>query len=281
MAGPRAFVIGHPIAHSRSPLIHGHWLAELGLAGSYERIDVAPVDLPAFLDGFAARGFVGGNVTVPHKEAAARLVGRLSPTARRLGAVNTLTLDGDGQVVGDNTDGLGFLASLAEAAGEGWRERARTALVLGAGGGARAIVAALLDGGLDRVVVASRNRERAQPLRAFDPARVALAPWPEPGSRLPAADLVVNATSCGLNGADPLAFDLSGLPATALVADIVYAPLETRLLADARARGLTPVDGLGMLLHQAVPGFAAWFGRRPAVTPALRAILVADLERRP
>lgn len=279
MAAPKAFVIGRPVAHSRSPLIHGHWLRELGLPGSYDRIEVAPEALPAFLRGFAERGFVGGNVTVPHKEAVAALAHALSPAARRLGAANTLTLDENGRVVGDNTDGPGFLASLADAAGAGWRDGVREAFVLGAGGAARAIVAALLDAGLDRIVVASRNPARAEPLRAFDPARVALAPWPEPGARLPPADLVVNTTTRGMNGIDPLDLDLAALPPHALVADIVYVPLETALLARARARGLVAVDGLGMLLHQAAPGFEAWFGQRPTVTPALRALIVADIER--
>ena len=279
MAAPKAFVIGQPVAHSRSPLIHGYWLRELGLAGSYERIEVAPEDLPAFVNGFAARGFVGGNVTVPHKEAAAAAVHTLSPAARRLGAANTLTLDREGRVVGDSTDGPGFLTSLACAAGAGWRDRVADALVLGAGGAARAIVAALLDSGLDRIVVASRTRARAEPLRAFDPARVVLAPWPSSGARLLPADLVVNTTSCGMNGLDPLDLDLGALPSHAIVVDIVYAPIETALLARARARGLVAVDGLGMLLHQAVPGFEAWFGRRPEVTPALRALILADIER--
>lgn len=276
MDHPRAFVVGHPVAHSRSPLIHGHWLAEYGIRGSYERVDVAPDAFQAFLRDFPSQGFVGGNVTIPHKEAAFRLVDDVIGAARTVGAVNTLSLAG-GRLQGDSTDGYGFLASLDQALGTGWGEDAREAVVLGAGGAARAIVGALLERGM-RVAVANRTLARAEDLVGLDPSRVTALPWEDLQGGLGRADLLVNTTSLGMTGQPALALDLAPLPAGAVVADIVYVPLETPLLAAARARGLRAVDGLGMLLHQAVPGFERWFGVRPEVTPALRARIVADIE---
>ncbi|WP_298963156.1 shikimate dehydrogenase [uncultured Methylobacterium sp.] len=285
LAPPKAFVVGHPIAHSRSPLIHGHWLATHGLAGGYERIDVAPDSFAGFLRGFAEAGFVGGNVTIPHKEAAFRLVDHLTPRARRIGAVNTLSLDGDGRLHGDNTDAPGFIAHLDASLGADWpastgTAAGRTAVILGAGGAARAIVVGLLDRGLSRILVANRTAERAGALRDLDPERVASVEWEALPAHLAAAGLLVNTTSLGMGSGPPLVLDLSPLPAGAAVADAVYVPLETPLLAAARARGLAAVDGLGMLLHQAVPGFARWFGVTPQVTPELRALVVADIEER-
>ena len=276
----RAFVIGHPIGHSRSPLIHGHWLDRHGIEGSYEAIDVAPSDLPAFLAGFPARGFVGGNVTIPYKEAAFRLVASASERSRRLGAVNTLTILPDGRLHGDVTDGIGYLAALDQDLGPGW-DRDIDALVLGAGGAARAVVAALVERGLPRILVANRDPARAEGLAELGPPGrirpLALADIPR---RIGAVGLLVNTTSLGMTGQPPLEIDLSPLDDGAIVSDIVYAPLETPLLAAARARGLRAVDGLGMLLHQARPGFEAWFGAKPEVTPELRARIVSDLETR-
>ncbi len=275
----KAFVVGHPIAHSRSPLIHGHWLAEHGIAGSYERIDVAPDDLSEFLAGMRARGFIGGNVTVPHKEAAFRLAEVVTPRARAIGAVNTLDLDEAGRLRGDNTDAPGFIAHLDQSLGDDWpSRRPGDALVLGAGGAARAIVVGLLERGLPRIRVANRTLARAEALVALDPARVQALAWPDLTGALAETGLLVNTTLLGMSGHPPLDLDLSPLPDAAAVADIVYAPLETPLLAAARARGLAAVDGLGMLLHQAVPGFERWFGVRPTVTPALRDRIVADLK---
>ncbi len=273
----RAFVIGHPVAHSRSPLIHGHWLAEHGIAGSYERIDVAPDRLGAFIAAFPDQGFAGGNVTVPHKEAAFRLVQETTDTARRLGAVNTLSVGPDGRVCGHNTDGIGFVASLDEAVGPGWERAVGTAVVIGAGGAARAIVGGLLDRGITRIAVANRTAARSDAVRAFDPARVEPADLAALPRLMKRAGLVVNTTTLGMAGQPPLALDLAPLPETAIVADIVYVPAETPLLAAARARGLRVVPGLGMLLHQAVPGFASWFGVQPEVTAALRDRIAADI----
>jgi shikimate dehydrogenase len=274
----RAFVIGHPIAHSRSPLIHGHWLKRHGIEGSYERINVAPGALPGFLEQVRAGGFRGGNVTIPHKEVAYRLVDEATTRARRLGAVNTLWLEGE-RLLGDNTDGEGFLASVAGSVGLGWAEQVHSALVLGAGGAARAIVGALLDAGVPRITVANRTEARARDLVAFSPDRIRVLPWDALPEGLAETGLLVNATQCGMKGQPRLELDSSLLPPDAIVGDIVYVPLETELLASARARGLRIVDGLGMLLHQAVPGFERWFGIRPEVTAELRAIIEADIRR--
>ncbi|NEU10661.1 shikimate dehydrogenase [Methylobacterium sp. BTF04] len=277
-AATQAFVVGHPIAHSRSPLIHGHWLAEYGIDGSYTRRDVAPEAFPDFLRSLRRNGFAGGNVTIPHKEAAFRLVEVLTPRAQKIGAVNTVFFDAEGRLCGDNTDAPGFIAHLDQSLGADWPERGRgTALVLGAGGAARAIVVGLIERGLSRIFVANRTRDRAEALVALDPARIAALDWSDLPVALSQAGLLVNTTALGMVGHPPLAIDLGILPPEAVVADIVYAPLETPLLASARARGLVGVDGLGMLLHQAAPGFARWFGVEPAVTPALRARIVADL----
>ena len=280
----KAFVVGHPIAHSRSPLIHGHWLAEHGIDGAYERVDVAPDAFDGFLRGLQDAGFAGGNVTIPHKEAAFRAVDTMTPRAEKIGAVNTLAVLPDGRLHGDNTDAPGFVAHLdqslgAQGFGTDWAAGA-TAVVLGAGGAARAIVVGLAERGFARILVANRTRARAEALAALDPERVAALDWADLPAALGRADLLVNTTALGMRGQPPLAIDLAPLRPGAAVADIVYAPLETPLLAEARARGHAPVDGLGMLLHQAVPGFERWFGVRPAVTPALRARLVAKLTAR-
>ena len=276
-AAPRAFVVGHPIAHSRSPLIHGFWLKTLGIAGSYERLDVAPDAIDAFLRELPRSGFAGGNVTIPHKEAAHRAAGRLDAAAEAIGASNTLWLE-DGLLVAGNTDAPGFIANLDDQA-PAWREK-RTALVLGAGGAARAVVFALKQAGLGDIRIVNRTVARARELAdRFGPG-VSAHGWEAAGELAADAGLLVNTSSLGMAGKDALPLDVALLPAGAIVTDIVYVPLETPLLAAARARGLVGVDGLGMLLHQAVPGFERWFGTRPLVTPALRDLLVADLDKR-
>lgn len=266
-------MIGHPVAHSRSPLLHGFWLRAYGIAGRYERVDVTPADLPAFVAGLGEAGFVGGNVTVPHKIALLALVEDVDEAARAIGAINTLWFEA-GRLQGGNTDAAGFVAALDEGA-PGW-DQGRRALVLGAGGAARAVVYGLLGRGL-AVTVLNRTLEAAEALaRDFGPL-VTARPW----TRWPAcaddADLLVNTTTLGMAGQPPLALDLAALRTTAVVCDIVYVPLETALLRTAAARGHRAVGGLGMLLHQAVPGFARWFGHTPEVTPALRAAIEADL----
>lgn len=273
----RCFVIGHPVAHSRSPLIHGTWIAEHGLDGSYERIDVAPGELPAFIEKVRAGEFVGGNVTVPHKEAVLKLIDVPSETASAMGAVNTIWREGD-RLCGDNTDAAGFLAQL-DASVAGWDQRTKSVLILGAGGAARAIGYGLKGRGLARIVVVNRSPARASELAAALGAPVEAASWDERHRLVAEADLIVNTTALGMKGQPRLELDLSALRPGAIVDDIVYVPLRTALLAEAESRGATAVDGLGMLLHQAVPGFARWFGIEPQVTPTLRARLEADILR--
>ena len=273
-----AAVIGHPVAHSRSPLIHGYWLKQHGIDGDYGLRDVPPERIEAFLADFAGSGLVGANVTVPHKEAAFRAAVERDPVAAALGAVNTLWLDG-GRLCGANTDVHGFLANL-DAAEPEWARALGEVVVLGAGGASRAVVYGLLSRGIDRVVVANRTRARAETLRDQFGPRVLPVDWRDLAGRLDGCRLLVNTTSLGMKGQPPLDIDLSTLSPDALVTDIVYVPLETPLLKAAKARGLATVDGLGMLLHQAVPGFERWFGVRPRVTPELRALAIADLAAR-
>ena len=273
----RAFVCGHPISHSRSPLIHGYWLRELGLAGSYEAVDVEPDSFAGFVDGLARQGWAGGNVTIPHKESACRLVGRRDAAAQAIGAVNTLWFE-NGELVGGNTDAYGFAANL-DAGAPHWRQ-ADDAVVFGAGGAARAIIFALRQAGITHIRVVNRTYQRAAELANMFGENISAHDWSELPALLPACGLLVNTTSLGMTGQPPLELDIKRLPFSAVVTDIVYAPLETPLLADARQLGLAAVDGLGMLLHQAVPGFERWFGVRPQVTAGLRAHIVADLGTR-
>ncbi|UGX85785.1 shikimate dehydrogenase [Phyllobacterium meliloti] len=271
---PRAFVTGYPIRHSRSPLIHGYWLKQFGLKGSYQAVEVAPEDFPQFVNGLQDNGFVGGNVTIPHKEVAFSLCEKRDAAAEEIGAVNTLWFE-NGLLHGGNTDAYGFVANL-DAGSPDWSER-KSALVLGAGGASRAIIFALKQRGFTDIRIVNRTVERARELAdRFGIAGGAhgLNAIPE---LLQGAALIVNTTSLGMQGKDDLDIDLSGADSDALVTDIVYVPLETPLLRAARSRGLKTVDGLGMLLHQAVPGFEHWFGRRPEVTPELRNLVLADM----
>lgn len=271
----KAFVCGHPIAHSRSPLIHGHWLARYGIAGSYEPIDVAPESFAEFVSSISRNGFAGGNVTLPHKEAAFRAAASRDEAAEDIGAVNTLWFE-DGRLRGGNTDAYGFAANLDDRA-PGWDARASTAVVLGAGGAARAVLYALKQRGFSDIRMANRTVDRAADLaRHFGPTFSAhrFEAVPE---LLSDAAIVINTTSLGMHGDESSPPDLANLPDQALVTDIVYVPLETPLLAAARRRGLKTVDGLGMLLHQATPGFERWFGVQPEVTPELRDLIVADM----
>ena len=273
----KAFVVGHPIAHSRSPKIHGHWLKTYGIAGTYEAIDVAPADLAAFLAGLRGNGFGGGNVTIPHKEAAFALAGRRDEAAEAIGAVNTLWFE-DGRLCGGNTDAHGFAANLDQYA-PGWAANG-PAVVLGAGGAARAVVHALKQRGAKDIRIANRTLARAAELRDRFGAGVSAHPLEAVADLLGDCGLLVNTTALGMagkGGEAALPAEPALLPARTIVTDIVYVPLETPLLAAARARGLKTVDGLGMLLQQAVPGFERWFGVRPEVTPDLRALIVADL----
>ncbi|NBN80176.1 shikimate dehydrogenase [Microvirga tunisiensis] len=273
----RAAITGWPVAQSRSPLIHGYWLRKHGIDGDYGRVPVAPEDAETFYRDLAAAGLTGCNVTVPHKEIAASLCDWLDPAATAMGAANTLWLDG-GRLCGANTDGLGFLGNLDEGA-PGWDADPGPAVVLGAGGAARAIVWALLSRGFTPVHVVNRTEDKARAIADHFGTDVVPHGWDKLGTVLGQARVLVNTTSLGMTGKPELDIDLSGLPATALVTDAVYVPLETGLLRAARARGNRTVDGLGMLLHQAVNGFERWFGVRPTVDEDLRALILADLDR--
>jgi len=275
---PAACIIGWPVEHSRSPTIHNYWLKTYGIAGAYWREAVPPERFAAFIGSLAARGYVGANVTVPNKEAA--LESSLpDEVANAVGAANTLWLDG-GFLQSTNTDVEGFLNNL-DACAPGWdralgQDVANT-VVVGAGGAARAVVYALLTRDVHRITVVNRTRDRAGALRGRFGARVRVAPFEELNALLGDAALLVNTSTLGMAGQPALAVDVGRLPGHAVVADLVYVPLKTPLLAAAQARGLATADGLGMLLHQAVRGFALWFGKTPEVTAELRAIVEADL----
>lgn len=269
---PLAAVIGHPIGHSKSPRIHRHWLSEHGITGDYTALDVEPQDLEAALRALPRLGFQGANLTIPHKVAGLELADFVTPAAKAIGAANTLVFDGD-RILADNTDGYGFVENLLQGAPD-WQPEAAPAAVLGAGGATRAVLHALLDRGVPEIRLLNRTESRAAALADFFGAKVEVLPWDQRAEALGGAGLLVNATSLGMTGQPPLDLDLTDLPQSALVTDIVYSPLETPLLGNARAKGCAVVDGLGMLLHQAVPGFEAWFGPRPKVTPQLRELVL-------
>jgi shikimate dehydrogenase len=268
-----AGVMGWPVAHSLSPRLHGFWLTEHGIDGAYVPLPVRPERLERALRALPDLGFAGCNLTVPHKEAALSVLDEVAPEARRIGAVNTVAVRQDGSLHGWNTDIEGYAQSLA-AALPGWSIAGRPATVIGAGGAARAVVAALAGLGASEIRIVNRSPGRAEELARALGGPILPHGWDAMPKALAGAALLVNTTSLGMVGQPPLEIDLAPLPSEAAVSDIVYAPLETPLLATARARGHATVDGLGMLLHQAVPGFEAWFGRRPEVTPALRAFVL-------
>lgn len=270
----RAYVLGWPVRHSRSPKIHGYWLEQLGLSGTYSYIEVPPENLVATVAELRSQGFAGANITVPHKEAIFALCDTVTPQAKAVGAVNTIWLE-NGTLHGDNTDIYGFTQNLTDFAPQ-W-QTGKTALVLGAGGASRAILHALVTQGYSKIFLVNRGFERAETLAALWPDHVEALTWEAGLSRLPEADLLVNTTSLGMSGQPPLKFALTGAKSSLIVNDIVYVPLQTDLLKDARSSGLTAVDGLGMLLHQAVPGFFHWFGKTPQVTPELRALIEQDI----
>ncbi|SDG24131.1 shikimate dehydrogenase [Limimonas halophila] len=264
-----AGVLGWPVAHSKSPQVHGYWLEEHGIDGAYVPLAVAPERFAAAVPALRDLHFRGANVTVPHKERALEICDSVDDHARRLGAVNTLIFDAAG-IHGRNTDGVGFLDNLRQGAPR-WSPADGPAVVLGAGGAARAVIVALMDAGVPEIRLMNRTRERAETLAETLGGPITVHAWDGWADALDGAALLVNTTSLGMTGEPPLPAELDALPPSAVVNDIVYRPLETQLLSDARARGNPVVDGLGMLLHQARPGFAAWFGVEPTVTEALRA----------
>lgn len=269
----KAGVMGWPVVHSKSPRLHGYWLKHYNIDGSYTHLPVEPKDLAAALFQLNADGFAGVNLTVPHKEAALGLVDEVSPQAQRIGAINTIFVN-NGRLVGANTDAYGFMAAL-KAGAPVYDPKAAPAVVIGAGGAARAVCFALQDAGCPDVRLVNRTPARAEVLARDFGAPITVHPWDSRSQSLARAGLVVNCTTLGMTGQAPLDLDLVLLPASAVVNDIVYAPLETPLLAQARARGHAVVDGLGMLLYQAQAGFEGWFGVKPAVTPELRAYVLS------
>ncbi|PCJ60728.1 MAG: shikimate dehydrogenase [Rhodospirillaceae bacterium] len=283
-----AGVMGWPVAHSRSPACHGYWLAHYGVDGAYVPLPVRPENLETALRALPLLGFAGVNVTVPHKEAALAIVDEADALATRIGAVNTVSVRSDGGLVGTNTDGFGFLENLHHGA-PSWRAAAGPAVVLGAGGAARAIVAALLDAGAPEIRLVNRTATRAENLRDALAGPIRVESWAGRADALAGASLLVNATTLGMTGGEGLDLDLGQLPGAALVTDIVYAPLETPLLMAARGLGHPTVDGLGMLLHQARPGWRMWFSGAapggdtgpidPEVTDALRTAVLLDMAR--
>lgn len=266
---PLAGVIGHPIAHSRSPILHRHWLRRFGLQGFYIPMDVASDDLESVLRTLPKAGFVGVNITVPHKEKVMEIADLVTDRAILIGAANTLIFRADGKIHADNTDGYGFLENLRQGA-PAWKPDAGPVALLGAGGAARAVVASLLDAGVREIMVANRTRLRAEKLQNDFGRRLRIVDWVQAGNMIEQAALVVNTTSLGMTGKPPLRVPFDGLHAGQVVTDLVYAPLRTGLLDAAEAAGCQTVDGLGMLLHQAVPAFERWFGIRPVVDDLTR-----------
>lgn len=266
---PLAGVIGNPIAHSRSPRLHRHWLRKYGLLGDYVPLHVGDDDLAQVLRTLPKMGFVGVNVTIPHKVAVIQLADQVSDRATLIGAANTLIYRENGTVYADNTDGYGFMANLRQGAPD-WNPKAGPAAVLGAGGAARAIIVALADAGVPEIFLANRTRPKAEALRAEFGARIQVVDWVQAGNMFEDATTVINTTSLGMVGAPELRVPMDGLRPGTLVTDIVYTPLRTKFLETAEAAGCVVVDGLGMLLHQGVPGFERWFGVRPVVDEATR-----------
>ncbi|MAU52154.1 MAG: shikimate dehydrogenase [Roseovarius sp.] len=267
---PLAGVIGSPVAHSRSPQLHAHWLKTLGIRGFYIPMEVAEADLETVVRTLPKAGFVGVNVTVPHKEKVMTIADTVTDRATIIGAANTLVFRRDGQIQADNTDGYGFIENLRRTAPD-WDPKAGPAAVLGAGGAARAVIAALLDVGVPEILLSNRTRLRAETLQQDFGRKLRVIDWVQAGNMLEHAATVVNTTSLGMVGKPALRVPLDGLQKGALVTDLVYAPLKTRLLEVAEEMGCITVDGLGMLLHQAVPAFERWFGTRPEVDAAARA----------
>ena len=274
-----AGIMGWPVAHSRSPLLHGFWLDETGIDGAYLPLPVRPENLEQALRALPALGFRGCNLTIPHKQAALRVADRVDPLARRIGAANTIVVAADGSLEASNTDVYGFRENLRDQAPD-WDASAGAAVVLGAGGSARAVLAALAAAGVGEVRLVNRTRNRAEAVAdvlSEAGLRISIHPWGEANAVLEGAGLLVNTTSLGMAGEPPLELDLARLPRSAPVVDIVYVPLETGLLAMARRQGHPVVDGLGMLLHQGRPGFEAWFGAKVRVSRELRVAITASL----
>lgn len=272
-AVPLAGVIGNPIGHSRSPRMHKHWLRRYGIRGDYVPLQVSERNLPEVVRALPHMGFVGANVTIPHKTDVMQIADHLTDRAILIGAANTLIFREDGKIHADNTDGYGFMANVRQGAPD-WNPKAAPAAVLGAGGAARAIIVALADAGVPQILLSNRTRPKAEALRAEFGQRITVVDWVQAGNMMEDAGIVINTTSLGMTGQPELRVPLDGLQPETVVTDIVYAPLRTRLLETAAQMGCVTVDGLGMLLHQGVPGFERWFGQRPDVDDDLRAAVL-------
>lgn len=270
---PLAGVIGSPVSHSRSPILHGYWLKQNGIRGFYMPMDIAQKDLKEALRVMPKLGYVGVNVTIPHKETALALADVITDRAALIGAANTLVFREDGKIHADNTDGYGFIENIRSGAPD-WVPSSGPAAVFGAGGAARAVLAALLDVGVSEIRLSNRTRARAEALRSEFGAKIQVYDWVRAGNMLDGAATVVNATSLGMQGKSEFRVPMDALSARAVVTDLVYTPLETGFLAQARAKGCTVVDGLGMLIYQAAPGFERWFGIRPTVDEETRRIVL-------
>jgi len=272
---PLAAVIGSPIAHSRSPVLHTHWLKRYGIAGHYIPMDVAQADIADVIRMMPKMGFVGANVTIPHKETVLGLADLVTDRAALIGAANTLIFRKDGKIHADNTDGYGFIENLRSGA-PNWNPKSGPAAVFGAGGAARAVLASLIDVGVQEIRLSNRTRARAEALRAEFGAKIAVYDWVQAGNMLDGAATVVNSTSLGMVGKPELRVPLDGLSKTAVVTDLVYTPLETGLLKYAKSIGCQTVDGLGMLIYQAAPAFERWFGQRPVVDEEVRRVVLGQ-----
>lgn len=270
---PLAGVIGCPIAHSKSPLLHGHWLKTYGIEGHYVHLHVESADLESVIRMMPKMGFVGANVTLPHKEAVFEIADQITDRATLIGAANTLTFLPSGKILADNTDGYGFIANLKDGAPD-WDPKSGPAVVLGAGGASRAVIASLIEAGVDDIILTNRTRDRAEQMRSDFGQKIRVVDWIKAPNVLEEGKLVVNTTSLGMTGKSRLRIPLDGLRPDAVVTDLVYTPLKTELLEHAESIGCTAVDGLGMLLHQAVPGFERWFGTTPEVTEETRAAIL-------
>jgi len=271
---PRAGVIGNPISHSLSPKLHSYWLDRYGIEGEYTALQVSEDQLESTLHALPKQGFIGANVTLPHKVSIMQFADKITDRATLIGAANTLIFKEDGRIFADNTDGYGFMANLHQGAPD-WDPKAGPAAIFGAGGAARAIIVALADAGVPEIIISNRTRPKAEALRADFGARVRVVDWVQADQMLEDANVAINTTSLGMAGAQEFKVSLDALPPTAVVTDIVYNPLRTPFLMAAEEKGCITVDGLGMLLHQGVPGFERWFGQRPEVDEATRQAVLA------
>jgi len=271
---PRAGVIGNPISHSLSPKLHSYWLDRYGISGEYTALQVTEDALETTLRDLPKQGFIGANVTLPHKVSVLQFADKITDRATLIGAANTLIFKEDGRIFADNTDGYGFMANLLQGAPD-WDPKAGPAAIFGAGGASRAIIVALADAGVPEIIISNRTRPKAEALRADFGARVRVVDWVQADQMLESANTVINTTSLGMTGAQEFKVSLEALPVTAVVTDIVYNPLRTPFLKAAEEKGCVTVDGLGMLLHQGVPGFERWFGQRPEVDEATRRAVLA------